>query len=41
MLIIFGISICTLKKNTEASVVAGKEIGVEVTAEKTKYIVVS
>jgi hypothetical protein len=36
-----GGSICTIKKNTEALLVASKEIGVEVNAEKTKYMVMS
>ena len=30
-----------LKKNTEASVVASKETGLEVNADKTKYMVMS
>jgi len=30
-----------VKKNTEAVVVASKEIGLEINAEKTKYIVMS
>jgi hypothetical protein len=34
-----GRSTYTMKKDREASVVAGKEIGLEVNAEKTKYIV--
>ena len=34
-------SILTIKKNTEALVVASKEIGLEVNAEKAKYMVVS
>jgi hypothetical protein len=29
----------TLKENTDASVVASKEIGLEVNADKTKYMV--
>jgi hypothetical protein len=36
-----GGSIHAIKKNTEASVVASKEIGLEVNAEKTKYMVMS
>jgi hypothetical protein len=36
-----GESTYTIKKNTEASVVASKEIGLEVNAEKTKYMVMS
>jgi hypothetical protein len=31
----------TIKRNTEALVVASKEIGIEVNAEKTKYMVMS
>jgi hypothetical protein len=34
-------SIYNIKKNTEALVVASKEIGLEVNAEKTKYMVMS
>jgi hypothetical protein len=36
-----GGSVHAIKKNTEALVVATKEIGLEVNAEKTKYIVMS
>jgi hypothetical protein len=36
-----GGSTHAIKKNTEALVVASKEIGLEVNAEKTKYIVMS
>ena len=36
-----GRSIHTAKKITEALLVAGKEIGLEVNADKTKYIVMS
>jgi hypothetical protein len=36
-----GGSICTIRKNTEALVIASKEIGLEVNAEKTKYTVMS
>jgi len=32
-------SVHTIKKNTEAFVVASKEIGLEVNADKTKYVV--
>jgi hypothetical protein len=32
---------CTVKKITEALVVASKEIGLAVNAEKTKYMVMS
>jgi hypothetical protein len=38
---ILGGSICTIRKNTEALLIASKEIGLEVNAEKTKYIVMS
>jgi hypothetical protein len=34
-------SIHTIKKNAEALVVASKEIGIEESAEKNKYIVIS
>ena len=34
-------SVRTIKKNTEASVVASKEIGLEVNADKTNYMVLS
>jgi len=39
--ITLGRSIHTVKKNTEALVVASKETGLEVNADKTEYIVVS
>jgi hypothetical protein len=38
---ILGGSIHTIRKNTEASVIASEEIGLEVNAEKTKYMVMS
>jgi hypothetical protein len=38
---ILGRSIHTIKKNTEALVVTSKKIGLEVNAEKTKYMVMS
>jgi hypothetical protein len=38
---ILGGSIHAIKKNTEALLVASKEIGLEVNAEKTKYMVMS
>jgi hypothetical protein len=38
---IFSGSICDIKKNKEALVVAMKEIGVEVKAEKSKYMILS
>ena len=34
-------SIHTVEKNTEAQVVASKEIGVEVNADETKYLAMS
>ena len=34
-------SVCTMKKNTDDLVVASKEIGPEVNADKTKYVVMS
>jgi hypothetical protein len=38
---ILGGSIHTIKKNTEALLIAVKEIGLEINAEKTKYMVMS
>ena len=38
---ILGRSVHSIKKNTEALVVASMEIGTEVNADKTKYTVVS
>jgi len=38
---ILGRSIHTIKKNTGALVVAGKEIGLDVNADKAKYMVIS
>jgi hypothetical protein len=38
---ILGGSVHTIRKNTEASVVARKETVLEVNADKTKYIVMS
>ena len=38
---ILGGSIHTIKENTEALIVAGKEIGLEVDADQTKYVVMS
>jgi hypothetical protein len=38
---ILGGSVHAIKKNTEALVVTSKEIGLEVNAEKTKYMVMS
>jgi len=36
---ILGRSIHTIRKNTEALVVASKETGLQVNAEKTRYLV--
>jgi len=36
-----GRSVHTIKKNKEALVIASKEIGLEVNADKTKYMVMS
>jgi hypothetical protein len=36
---LLGDKILTIKKNTETSIDASKEVGLEVNAEKTKYIV--
>jgi len=42
MLNVLGVSVHTiLKKNTQALVVGSKEIGLEVNADETKYIVMS
>jgi hypothetical protein len=38
---ILGGSVHAINRNTEALVVASKEIGLEVNAEKTKYMVMS
>ena len=38
---ILGGNIHSIKKNTEALVVASKEIGLKVNADKTKYMVMS
>jgi hypothetical protein len=38
---ILGGSVRTIKKNTEAVVVATTEIGLEVNADKTKYMIMS
>jgi hypothetical protein len=38
---ILGGSIHSIKKNAEDLVIASKEIGLEVNAEKTKYMVMS
>ena len=39
--IILGWSVRTIKENTEALVVANKEIGLDVNADNTKYVVMS
>jgi hypothetical protein len=39
--IILGRSIHTIRKNIEALLIASKEIGLEVNAEKTKYMIMS
>jgi len=41
MLINWEESVHTIKENAEALVVASKEIGLEVNADKTKYMVIS
>jgi hypothetical protein len=41
MMMMLSGSVHATKKNTEASVAASKEIGLEVNAEKTKYMVMS
>jgi len=38
---ILGGSVHTMKNNTEAFLIVGKEIGLEENADKTKYMVVS
>jgi len=38
---ILGRSVHAIKKNTEAILVASKESGLEVTTDKTKYLVMS
>jgi hypothetical protein len=38
---ILGRSIHTIKRNTDALVVASKEIGLEVNADKARYMVTS
>jgi len=38
---ILGETVHTIKENTEALVVGGREIGLEVNAFKTKYMVMS
>jgi hypothetical protein len=36
-----GESLRTIRKNTEALIIASKEMGLEVNVEKTKYMVMS
>jgi len=38
---ILGGNVCNIEKNTEALVLASKEIGLEVNADKSKYMVIS
>jgi hypothetical protein len=38
---ILGVSIYTIRKNTDALSIASKEIGLEVNNERTKYVVMS
>jgi membrane protease subunit (stomatin/prohibitin family) len=38
---ILGGSVCTIQENAEALMVAGGQIGLEVNADKTKYMVMS
>jgi hypothetical protein len=38
---VLGGSVHTVKKNTEALLFGNKEIGLEVNADKTKYLVMS
>ena len=39
--VILGASVHTIKKNAETLVVASKEIGLEINADKTKHMVMS
>ena len=41
LMLILGGSVHTIKENAESLVVASKEIGLEVNADKTKYMVMS
>ena len=38
---VLGASICTIKDNTEASVLVSNEIGLELNDKKTKHVVMS
>ena len=38
---ILGGSVCTIKENAESLIVVSKEIGLEVNAKETKYMVMS
>jgi hypothetical protein len=38
---ILGVSVNNVEDNTEALLVAGKEIGLEVNANKTRYVAIS
>jgi hypothetical protein len=40
-MLIYRRSIHTIRKNTEALLIVSKEIGLEVNAEKTKYMIMS
>jgi hypothetical protein len=37
--ILLGVNINTVQKNTEALIVLSKEVGLDINADKTKYIV--
>jgi len=41
MTLILGVSVHTIKQNTDALVVASKENGLEVNADKTKYMIMT
>jgi hypothetical protein len=41
MLLMLGDNIYTIKKNTQTLIGASKEVGLEVNAEKTKYMLLS
>jgi hypothetical protein len=38
---LLGVNIDTIKKNTEILIDASKEVGLEINAEKTKYMLIS